>query len=162
LLLRKTSKPRTKRCCTHVGLLIPKATATQPHTSLAIGQSKKRCWTVSCCAQKPHFVHPFHLRFTKLSLVSTTPLLRNHRKILIFNDNLAFQAQQLTRAPALKIKSLYKFLTENVLLAVQRKQSLYSVRDTSMTLPTRSSQSSQSSPTNARLKEMFNGVVLST
>jgi hypothetical protein len=30
-----------KRCCTLVNLLIPKATATQPHTSLAIGQSKR-------------------------------------------------------------------------------------------------------------------------
>jgi hypothetical protein len=52
-----------------VGLLNPKATATQLHTSLANWHSKKRCCTVSCCAQKPHFVHPFHPRLTKLSLV---------------------------------------------------------------------------------------------
>jgi hypothetical protein len=91
-----------KRCCTLVGLLIPNAMATQPHTSQAIGQSKKRCWTVSYCAQKLHFVHPFHLRFTMLSLVSTTPFLRNQKKILIFRGNLAFQAQQLACAPHLK------------------------------------------------------------
>jgi hypothetical protein len=52
-----------------VGLLNPNAKETHAHTSLAIGQSKKRCWTVYCCAQKQHLVHPFHLRFTKLSLV---------------------------------------------------------------------------------------------
>jgi hypothetical protein len=145
-----------------MSLLIPNAKATHPHTSLAIGQSKTRCWIVSCGTQKQHFVHPFHLRFTKLSLVSTTPFLRNQRKILIFKGILDFQAQQLARAPILKIMSLYKFLTENVLLAIQRKQSLCSVRVTVITLPIRSSQSSQFSPTSARLKETFSGVVLST
>jgi hypothetical protein len=53
------------RCCTSMGLLIPNIKATHPHTSLAIRQSKKRCWTVSCWAQKQHFVHPFHLVLRK-------------------------------------------------------------------------------------------------
>jgi hypothetical protein len=138
-----------------MGLLIPKAKETQPHTSLAIGQSKKRCWIVSCSVQKRHLVHPFHRLLTKLSLVSTTPFLRNQRKILIFKGILAFHVQQFAHVPVLRIMSLYKYLTENFLLAVQRKQSLCSVRVTAMTLPTRADQSSQFSPTSVRLNETF-------
>jgi hypothetical protein len=61
-----------------------------PHISLAMGQSKNKCWIDSDTSHKQHLVHPFHCLFTNLSLVNTTPFLRYQRKILIFNGIFAF------------------------------------------------------------------------
>jgi hypothetical protein len=113
-----------KRCSTLFGFLIPKVRLTIPHTSLAMGQSKNKCWIDSNTLQKQHLVHPFHFLFTRLSLVNTTPFLRYQRKILIFNGILAFQAQHSTGVPDLRTKLSYISLTENFLLVVQRKVSL--------------------------------------
>jgi hypothetical protein len=129
-----------KRCSTQPGLLIPKVRLAIPHKSLANGQAKKRCWIDSDTLQKKHLVHPFHFLFTRLSLVNTTPFLRYQRKILIFNGILAFQAPHSTGVPDLRIKLSYKSLTENFLLAVQRKVSLRLLRFTSRTLPIRLNQ----------------------
>jgi hypothetical protein len=126
-----------KRCLTLIGFLIPKVKHTIPHVSLAMGQSKNKCWINSDTLQKQHLVHPFHCLFTKLSLVNTTPFLRYQRKILILNGIFAFQAQQSTGIPDLRTKSLYKSLTENFLLAVHRKESLRLLRFTSRTFPTK-------------------------
>jgi hypothetical protein len=132
------------------------------HTSLAMGQSKNKCWIDSDTSQKQHLVHPFHCLFTKLSLVNTTSILRYQRKILIFNEIFAFHAKQSVGVPDLRIISLYRSLTENFLLAVHRKESLRLLRFTSRTLPTKLSQLSQLTPINALLKETLSGVVLST
>jgi hypothetical protein len=107
-----------KRFPTSLGNLTPKLKHNIPHISLAMGQSKNKCWIDSDTPQKQQLVHPFHCLFTKLSLVNTTPFLRYHKKILIFSGIFAFQAQQLAGAPVLRIKSLYRSLTENFLLAV--------------------------------------------
>jgi hypothetical protein len=124
LLFRKTSKPRTKRYPTSTGFLTPKVKHTIPHTSLVMGQTKNRCRIDSYPAQKQHLIHPFHLLFTKLSLVNTTPFLRYQRKILIFKGILALRTQQFTGNPDLKARLLYISLTENFLLTVQHKESL--------------------------------------
>jgi hypothetical protein len=79
-----------KRCLTSIGLVIPSVEQIIPHISLAMGQSKNKCWIVSCSVQKQYKVHPFQRLFTKLSLVKTTPFLRYQRKILIFRGILAF------------------------------------------------------------------------
>jgi hypothetical protein len=86
-----------------------------------MGQSKNKCWIDSGIPQKQQLGHPFHFLFVRLSLVNTTPFLRNHRKILIFNGNLAFQAPHSTGVPDVKTKLTYNSLTENFLLAVHTK-----------------------------------------
>jgi hypothetical protein len=160
-LVEKLLNQGQKRCSTP-SVLTLNIKHTLPHVCWAIGQLKKRCWIISCSAQKQHFVHPFQCLLTKLSLVNTTPFLRYQRKILIFKRILAFHAQQLTGVPSLKTMSLYIFFTEKILLAVQMKASLRSLRFTIWTFPTSSSHLSQMSPTKARLKDTFSGVVPST
>jgi hypothetical protein len=140
----------------------PKGETHNPPQEFSQWARKNRCRIDSDTSQKQHLVHPFHFLFTRLSLVNTTPFLRYHRKILIFNGILAFQAPHSTGVPDLRIKLSYKSLTENFLLAVQRKVSLRLLRFTSRTLPTRLNQLSLLTPTNALLKETLSGVVLST
>jgi hypothetical protein len=117
-LFEKLRSQGPKRCSILNGLLSPKVRHTISQTSLAMGQSKNKCWIDSGIPQKQQLGHPFHFLFARLSLVNTTPFLRNHRKILIFNGNLAFQAPHSTGVPDVKTKLTYNSLTENFLLAV--------------------------------------------
>ena len=57
-------------------------------------QSKKMCFIVSSWRQKTHFVLPFQLRLTKLSLVRITPRRAYHANILIL---LAFSSSKVSR-----------------------------------------------------------------
>jgi hypothetical protein len=145
-LLEKLLSQGPKRFSTSIGFVTPNVKQTIPHICLAMRQSKNRCWIVSASIQKQHLIHPFHCLFTKLSLVNTNPFLRYQRKILIFRGILAFHVQQLTGLPDFKTKSLYMFFTENFLLAVQIKESLWSLRCTIIILPTRPSHLSQLPP----------------
>jgi hypothetical protein len=99
-------------------------TYTNPHKS-SHGSIKKEVLNCFLLRTKATFCTPLPM---SLSLVNTTPFLRYQRKILIFKRILALHAQQLTGVPALKTMSLYIFLTENFLLAVQMKESLRSLR----------------------------------
>jgi hypothetical protein len=148
-LFEKLLSQGPKRCPMLTDFAIPKVQQIIPHNSLAMGQSKNRCWIVSCLVQKQHLVHPFHCLFNKLSLVNTTPFLRYQREILIFKGILAFHVQQLTGVPVLDTKSLYMLLTVKTLLAIHLKESLWSLRCTGRTFPTRWSHLSQLSPTKA-------------
>jgi len=58
---------------------------------LVKGQSRNRCWIVSFPLQQIHFWLPFQFFLARLSLVRTTPLCRNQRKILIFRGTFIFQ-----------------------------------------------------------------------
>ena len=69
---------------------------------------------VSSQLQKQHLASPFHFLLIKLSFVSITPLLRYHKKILIFEGTFSFQATQLTGIVFSSMRLEYIDLTEKM------------------------------------------------
>jgi hypothetical protein len=95
-LCEKLLSQGPKRLAVLVGFVTPKVTLIANHINLAIKQSKKRCYIVSCSLPKQQRVHPFHCLLAKLSLVKITPFNKYQRKFLIFRGIFAFQASRLT------------------------------------------------------------------
>src|SRR3954463_10518609 len=98
---------------TEFGGLILKIMWTVCQSTLANGQSKKRCLIVSSRSQKLHLVGPVQLCFAKLSLVKMTCLCTNHIITLIFRGTLTFHTN-LELGMALELMtSIYIDLTVN-------------------------------------------------
>ena len=74
------------------GLGNPHAAYTVAHNILMNLQSKNRYCIVSFSWQKQHCWFPCQFRLTRLSFVRMTPLLRYHKKILIFSGLFSFQS----------------------------------------------------------------------
>jgi hypothetical protein len=65
---------------------------------LAKGQWRNKCWIFSFLLQLTHFWLPFQFFLARLSLVRTTPLCRNQRKILIFSGILILVGSSSSRS----------------------------------------------------------------
>jgi hypothetical protein len=74
---------------------------------LAKGQSRNRCWIFSFLLQLTHFWLPFQFFLARLSLVRTTPLCRNQRKIFIFSGILIFQIFRCWKGGLVSIRWWY-------------------------------------------------------
>jgi hypothetical protein len=88
------------------------------------GQEMNRCWTVSFEPQKQHFIHPFHLRLTKLSFVSNTLPRRSHIKILILRGSFSFHRYLCRNRASSFIKSRYIDFTVKTPLLVNFRANL--------------------------------------
>lgn len=124
--------------------------------NLATRHSKNRCWMFSSNPHRLHLESPFHLIFNKLSFVTITPLFRYQRKNLIFKGNFAFQNSSLFLYIKTTLRTFHFFPICQMNLSLSLFQCTGSTKDTKL------SHSFSLSPTNPVLKEIFNGVELST
>jgi hypothetical protein len=153
----KTSKPRANEVSKISMFCNPKGdTNCNPH--------QFSYWTIKkeILLQKQQRVHPFHCLLAKLSLVKITPFHKYQINILIFRGIFAFHVTRLRRGAFPTTRSLYMAFTEKLLDLVHMNVSVCSPRRTLRILPTNCNHLAQLSPTKALLKEIFNGVVLST
>jgi hypothetical protein len=96
------------------GGTIPNSKCTARHKNLTKRQSIKRWWMVSGEWQKQHFVSPFQIRLTRLSLVKITPFFRYHKNIFIFVGTLICQISCDIITPLLINAAAYMDLTEKL------------------------------------------------
>ncbi|XBJ08229.1 hypothetical protein VPH35_013587 [Triticum aestivum] len=98
---------------------------TVRQSTLANGQSKKRCLIVSSRSQKLHLVGPVQLRLIKLSLVKITCLWTNHINTFIFKGTLTAQTCLEVGMELELITSIYIDFTVNTpdLVSFQRNSS---------------------------------------
>jgi hypothetical protein len=131
---------------------------------LAKGQWRNKCWIFSFMIQLTHFWLPFQFFLARLSLVRTTPLCRNQRKILIFSGILIFQIFRCWKGGFVSIRWWYNDRTVNKpdLVRLHFKRSEPSVSRTCEIRATNPRQSRRLLSTRALLKEMFRRLVAIT
>jgi hypothetical protein len=129
---------------------------------LAKGQSRNRCWIFSFLLQLTHFWLPFQFILARLSLVRTTSLCTNQRKIFIFSGILIFQIFQCWKGGFVSIRWWYNDRTvyKPDFVRPHLNKSEPSVSCTCEIRATNPSQSLRLLSTRALLKEIFRGLVV--